>query len=156
MLLLLLSHPDAWLEVCELAHSSGYLQRCVVAHMRGWGRLFVFSNILHYVWRVVLEQQEQELNNFPNGYLWPSEKYVLSLPIPHPRKGLIVLTPFLCHTHRNGIPGDFGFNAWVLLYIPEQTRGLHCFSWLMLMETYSPETKQAYRVLLWVHEEGII
>lgn len=63
------------------------LVRCCT-YERGCGRLFVFSNILHCVWRVVLEQQEQELNNFPNGYLWPSEKYVPSLPILQPMKSL--------------------------------------------------------------------
>lgn len=109
---LLLSHPDAWMEgvlalvrvgacvqacvcasvrVCERVCSCVYMQRCVVAHMRDWGRLFVFSNILHCVWRVVLEQQEQELNNFPNGYLLTFWKYVLSLPIPHRKKSLSLL-----------------------------------------------------------------
>lgn len=104
---LLLSHPDACMgrEVCVRACSSVYTQRCVVAHMRkASGRLFVFSNILHCVWRVVLKQQEQELNNFPNGYLWPSENMSYHC-LSHSRGkachcSSTVFTTLQCHTHK--------------------------------------------------------
>lgn len=71
---LLLSHPAPWTGgVRAPVLLCVYAEVCCFTYEKGCGRLFLFSNILHCVWRVVLEQQEQKLNNFPNGYLWPSE-----------------------------------------------------------------------------------
>lgn len=120
VLSLLLSHPrrvDGGVRAPQC--SSVYMQRCVVAHMRGGcGRLFVFSNILHCVWRVVVEQQEQELNNFPNGYLWPSENMSYRCLSHTWRKAChCSSTSFhyfaMSYTQKEkGIWGEFGFNAY--------------------------------------------
>lgn len=73
------SHVDTWTKVCEHVHSQGETLSCSVAHGSHRGRLGAFSKILHFGWCVVLQQREQEINNFPTGYFWPSGKYVLSL-----------------------------------------------------------------------------
>lgn len=72
-------HVDTWTKVCEHVHSKREMPSCSVAHRSHRGRLGMFFNNLCFGWCVVLQQQEQEINNFPNGYFWPSGKYVLSL-----------------------------------------------------------------------------
>lgn len=71
------SHVDAWTKACEHVRSRG---AAALLHTRGTATDFSgSSNILHFVWCVVSQQREQAMNNFPNGYFWPSGKYFLSL-----------------------------------------------------------------------------
>lgn len=94
-----------------------YAEVCCCTYEKGCRRLFVFSNILHRVWRVVVKQQEQELNNFPNGYLWPSEN--VSYHCLSRTRGeachcsSTVFTTLQCHTHekKKAVVENFGFNA---------------------------------------------
>lgn len=137
------------------------LVRCCT-YERGCGRLFVFSNILHCVWRVVLEQQEQELNNFPNGYLWPSEKYVPSLPILQPRKSLSLFQhDFAMSCVQNGrralvenldlmhisFAPRYQVNKWIALALSQKTQSL-------TRQTHDSETW--YKLLLSVQDTSLI
>lgn len=74
VLSLLLSHPDVWTEVCERLCSSVYMQGCVVAHMRKAAEGYLCFLIFFIVFDVLSwSSRSRSWNNFPNGYLWPSE-----------------------------------------------------------------------------------